>query len=228
MLLNQEIKITKNTGFPTSQFVLNFIKSISKGISTFDNYINFTNKHYYQEIISKETQAVVDATYDIILENGDVLVWKRKDNNHPLMTKAMNKAIDTNSKEAWDIVDSLADIRKYPGTNIKLSGGKKGPIGFVNPFLHGRNGISDASRYGLNVSKVNQKNPNIQYEVAAIIYEIILFESTNGKKGISRQQARQRTKIYEPIANLEQKSSKKRAKEQPNKVNEKYDSSTAN
>jgi len=206
--------------FPTSQFVLNFIKSISKGVSTFNNYINFTNKHYYQEIISKETQAIVDATYDITLENGDVFVWKRKDNNHPLMTKAMDKAIDTNSKEAWDIVDSLADIRKYPGTNIKLSGGKEGPIGFVNPFLHGRNGVSDALRYGINVAKVNQKNPNIQYEVAAVIHEIILFESTNGKKGISRQQAKQRTKIYEPIANLEQKSSKKRAKEQPNKVNE--------
>ena len=153
-------------------------------------------------------------SYDITLENGDIVKWLSKSELHPLYEKALNKAFETNSKADWKIADRLSDIRKYPGKTLKTVDGikKLTPVhsfenGFVNPFTHGRYGESDALRYGINVSPVNQLNPNIQYEVASVIGEVV-------QGNITEKAAQERTKKYAPIADLESKASKKITKDQ--------------
>ena len=189
--------------FQTSQFVSGLIKSLTKGTSTLDNFIKFANKNYYQEIISKETQGIVDKSYDITLDNGDVVKWKSQNENHPLLVKALDKAIKTNKASDWAAADKLSDLRKYPGPNIHSA---------VNPFLHGRNGVSDAVRYGINVSKIDQSNVNIQYAVNSVIHEVIVGDITS-------KQASERIEAYLPIARLESKASKKNTNKFGDKVN---------
>ena len=183
------------------------------------NWSEHANNNYYQETISLDTQGVVDMSYDITLENGDIVKWLSKSELHPLYEKALNKAFETNSKADWKIADRLSDIRKYPGKTLKTVDGikKLTPVhsfenGFVNPFTHGRYGESDALRYGMNVSPENQLNPNIQYEVASVIGEVV-------QGNITEKAAQERTKKYAPIAVLESKASKKITKDQGDKVN---------
>ena len=189
--------------FQTSQFVSGLIKSLTKGTSTLDNFIKFANKNYYQEIISKETQGIVDKSYDITLDNGDVVKWKSQNENHPLLDKALDKAIKTNKTSDWAAVDKLSDLRKYPGPNVHSA---------VNPFLHGRNGVSDAVRYGINVSKIDQSNVNIQYAVNSVIHEVVVGDITS-------KQAAARIEAYLPIAKLESKASKNNTTKFGDKVN---------
>jgi len=189
--------------FQTSQFVSGLIKSLTKGTSTLDNFIKFANKNYYQEIISRETQGIVDKSYDITLDNGDVVKWKSQNENHPLLVKALDKAIKTNKASDWAAADKLSDLRKYPGPNTHSA---------VNPFLHGRNGVSDAVRYGINVSKIDQSNVNIQYAVNSVIHEVIVGDITS-------KQASERIEAYLPIAKLESKASKKNTTKFGDKVN---------
>ena len=142
----------------------------SSGNTRLDNWQKFSNKHYYQEVISIPTKNIIDGgPYEVNI-NGKILTWKPQSTLHPLLQNALDKAFETNSKKAWAIADALADTRKYPGAGVFI---KDGVEQFINPFVHGKNGISDADAYGLSVPKQDQSNPNIQHAASVLIHEII-------------------------------------------------------
>ena len=180
-----------------------------------ENYINFSNKNYYQEIIPHSVRDIVDGVgvkgdYKVKMPDGEVVNWKSKTDLHPRAEQALDKALETNKKEDWERADKLMDLRKYPGDGVYVD--NNGKQMFLNPFLHGRNGVSDAVRYGIIVSKADQKNPNIQHAVSSLINEIIV-----GK--IDSKTAQERIDAYETTARDEVKSSKKNNKTFGDKVN---------
>ncbi len=186
--------------FQASQWNINTLKALGKSDLIWNAWTKFSNSNYYQEIINNKTQTAVDKTYDITMPDGSVVKWKSKDKLHPLLQQAIDKGLETGD---FSDANKLADIRKYPGKDVHTE---------VNPFTHGRNGISDAVRYDIIVSKDLQANPNIQHATSAIINEVII-----GK--ITTKQAQERIDAYKPIAKLEAKSSKKNTSTFGDKLN---------
>ena len=181
--------------FPAGQYGLNLIKaagmSLSKndGFKTLDNYIKFANKNYYQERIPVTVQNAVDKSYDVVMPDGETVKWKSANQLHPLLEAALNKALDTNTSEAWAEVDKLADIRKYPGKDVHTE---------VNPFVHGNNGKTDAEKYGIKVPVEAQSNPNIQHAASAFIHDLIVGKEVGGKP-LTIDDVNARLNAYEPI-----------------------------
>ena len=186
--------------FQASQWNINTLKALGKSDLIWNAWTKFSNSNYYQEIINNKTQTAVDKTYDITMPDGSLVKWKSKDKLHPLLQQAIDKGLETGD---FSDANKLADIRKYPGKDVHTE---------VNPFTHGRNGVSDAVRYDIIVSKDLQANPNIQHATSAIINEVII-----GK--ITTKQAQQRIDAYKPIAKLEAKSSKKNTSTFGDKLN---------
>ena len=176
--------------FPASQWNIGTLKALGSSDAIWNGWVKFANKNYYQEIINNKTQGIVDGTYDVKMPDGTTVKWKSKDQLHPLLKEAIDKGLDTGD---FSDADRLSDIRKYPGKDVHTG---------VNPFTHGRNGVSDAVRYGITVSKIDQANPNIQHATSSLINEIII-----GK--ITPKQAQERIDAYESTAKDEVKSSKK-------------------
>ncbi len=186
--------------FPASQWTMGTLKALGSSDAVWNGWVDFANKNYYQEIINNKTQRIVDGTYDITNPDGTVVKWKSKDQLHPALDAAIKSGLETGD---FSLANKLADIRKYPGKDVHTG---------VNPFTHGRDGVSDAVRYDIIVGKDLQANPNIQHATSSLINEIII-----GK--ITPKQAQERIDAYETTAKDEVKSSKKNNKTFGDKVN---------
>ena len=178
---------------PYGQWALTTISTFDMPQASRDAWKKFANEHYYQENISSDTQTAVDKTYPITLESGEVVVWKSKDQNHPLLDEQLTKFRETGDVKYLDEASKLSDIRKYPGVKVHTE---------VNPFKHGRYGVTDAVKYGIQVSPSLQANPNVQHVASALIHEVIVGNITSST-------AQKRMDAYKPIGKLQAKASKK-------------------
>jgi len=198
---NKKGKAYEEHWFPMSAWVTNTLKASGLSDAVWKGWKDLSNEIYYQEIVNKDLQENhLDKTYDVKMPDGSVVKWNSKSGLHPLLDNAINLGLETGD---FSDAKRLADIRKYPGKDVHTA---------VNPFTHGRNGVSDAVRYDIIVSKDLQSNPNIQHATSSLINEIII-----GK--ITSKQAQERIDAYETTAKDEVKSSKKNNKTFGDKVN---------
>ena len=189
--------------FPMGAWVTNTLKASGLSDVVWNGWKKFSNDNYYQEIVNKDLQRdYLDKTYDVKMEDGSTVRWNSKSDLHPLLQDAINYGLETGD---FSLANKLADIRKYPGKDVHTA---------VNPFTHGRNGVSDAVRYGIIVGKDLQSNPNIQHATSSLINEIII-----GK--IDSKTAQERIDAYETTAKDEEKSAKVNSGTFGDKVNSK-------
>ena len=198
---NKKGKAYEEHWFPMSAWATNTLKASGLSDAVWNGWKKFSNDNYYQEIVNKDLQEnFLDKTYDVKMEDGSTVKWNSKSDLHPVLQDAINKGLETGD---FSLANKLADIRKYPGKDVHTA---------VNPFTHGRNGVSDAVRYDIIVGQDLQANPNIQHATSSLINEIII-----GK--ITPKQAQERIDAYETTAKDEVKSSKKNNKTFGDKVN---------
>ena len=110
----------------------------SKDKNILDGWLKWADENYYQEVTGRETQGIVDGSYP---------GWKAKFEEHPYLNKKLDEAFKT------------GDFSKVPSSDIR----KYNEFFTLNPNNRGRDGITDAKRYSVEVEskfKNNKKRYN--------------------------------------------------------------------
>ena len=130
------------------------LEAITKNKKVFDAFNKWQADNYYQETITKNSEKLVDGKYQI--EGGGV--WNAKSQEHPYM------------KEQMDIAMRTGDFSNVPSPDLR----KYNEYFHLNPNNIIREGISDAKRYNVEVSKSLDINPDVVALQSKLIYEQII------------------------------------------------------
>ncbi len=160
-------------GYQHGEYSLDKARAMSSKVEgVWENWKDYAKKEYKQMVFNITTriksikgdmrtyQGIVDLTYNLP-EYGE---WKAKSEKHPLVSEMMNIAMKTGKKSDWNKVPPASDMRFFNEV-IKLN-----PFA-LKTFYNGKT-VSFAEKYGLEVPKKFQNDPNV-YELASdLIFEI--------------------------------------------------------
>ena len=125
----------------------------SKDKNILDNWLKWADDNYYQEVTGRETQGIVDGSYE---------GWKAKFEEHPYLKQKLDEAFKT------------GDFSKVPSSDIR----KYNEFFTLNPNNRGRDGLTDAKRYNVEVNRKFKDNKNVIAEQGKLIYEQFIGEIT--------------------------------------------------
>ena len=125
----------------------------SKNKNILDNWVKWSDENYYQEVTGKDTQGIVDGVYP---------GWKAKFEEHPYLKEKLDEAFKT------------GDFSKAPSSDIR----KYNEFFTLNPNNRGREGITDAKRYNVEVSPKFKNNQNVTTKQGELIYKQFIGEIT--------------------------------------------------
>ncbi len=114
-----------------------------------NNWLQWADDNYYQEVTGLSTQGVVDKTYE---------GWKAKSQEHPYLKQALDEAFKT------------GDFSKVPSSDIR----KYNEFFTLNPNIRTRDGITDAQRYNIEVPASLQNNKAVVDEQGKLIYQQLI------------------------------------------------------
>ncbi len=147
------------------------------------NWVNWSAENYYQESIASKSEgpssseSLVDGTYDKNRFTGETIeTLKNKDTEHPLLKKALDKAVKT------------GDFTNVPDVKIRYYN----EYVTLNPNIVGNNNVTDAKKYNVEVGKYLQNNPNVIDKQGELIYKQILTKAgiLKGAKSVTASKAR--------------------------------------
>jgi hypothetical protein len=160
-------------GYQHGEYSLDKAKAMSSKVEgVWKNWKDYAEKEYKQMVFNKTTriksikgdmrtyQGIVDLTYNLP-EYGE---WKAKSEKYPLVSEMMNIAMKTGKKSDWNRVPPASDMRFF-NEIIKLN-----PF-TLKTFYNGKT-VSFAEKYGLEVPKKFQNDPNVYELVSDLIFEI--------------------------------------------------------
>ena len=148
----------------------------SKDKNILNNWLKWADENYYQEVTGRETQGVVDGSYP---------GWKAKFEEHPYLKEKLDEAFKT------------GDFSKVPSSDIR----KYNEFFTLNPNNRGRDGITDAQRYSVEVDSEFKNNKNVIAEQGKLIYQQLIGEITS-------KQAKDLINEYVKLASNKTKASK--------------------
>ncbi len=114
-----------------------------------NNWLQWADNNYYQEVTGKPTQGVVDGVYE---------GWKAKAQEHPYLKQALDEAFKT------------GDFSKVPSSDIR----KYNEFFTLNPNIRTRDGVTDAKRYNVEVPAGLQNNKAVVNEQGKLIYQQLI------------------------------------------------------
>jgi hypothetical protein len=170
-----------------SNFVKEFVTSISKSKKEWSEFKEWAKENYYQEAISEEQRLILDQkTISVDRFLGTALdPYSPKAGLHPLQVKLGMQNVDIN-------------IRKY---NEYFT---------ANPNLLGKRGVTDAVRYNVEVDAKYDRNLTVVSEQGRLIYLQILTKAgvLKGSEAVDAKKARQLMDQYLKLANGQTKAAK--------------------
>jgi len=172
--------------------MLKAIKGSAKG---WNSFVDWSNNNYYQLKLSKEAANLIDQNFKGIEGLED---WNAKSQFHKLQIESFKLAEKTGDYSK--VIDPM--IRAY---NEYVT---------LNPFSITRLGVTDAKRYldNVEISKVNQKNLNVQIEAANLINKVIRSEAGFLKVGdtdfLTRKEAKKQLLASENLAKGQEAAAK--------------------
>ena len=183
-----------------SNFVKEFTTSISKGKKEWKEFKEWAKENYYQEAISEEQRLILDQK-TIAKDRFTGLAlppYSPKAGLHYLQEKLGIQNVDIN-------------IRKY---NDYFT---------ANPNLLGKRGITDATRYNVEVDAKYERNLDVVSEQGRLIYLQILTKAgvLKGAKAVDGKKARKMMDAYLTLANGQTKAAKGMNELMPKEI--KYD-----
>lgn len=146
-----------------------------------NNWLQWADDNYYQEVTGKPTQAVVDGIYE---------GWKAKAQEHPYLKQALDEAFKT------------GDFSKVPSSDIR----KYNEFFTLNPNIRTRDGITDAQRYNVEVSASLQNNKAVVNEQGKLIYQQLVGYITPQQ---AKQQIQEFSKLAPSILKASKSNNKK-------------------
>jgi len=114
-----------------------------------NNWLQWADDNYYQEVTGLATQGVVDKTYE---------GWKAKSQEHPYLKQALDEAFKT------------GDFSKVPSSDIR----KYNEFFTLNPNIRTRDGVTDAKRYNVEAPASLQNNKAVVNEQGKLIYQQLI------------------------------------------------------
>jgi len=146
-----------------------------------NNWLQWADNNYYQEVTGKPTQGVVDGVYE---------GWKAKAQEHPYLKQALDKAFKT------------GDFSKVPSSDIR----KYNEFFTLNPNIRTRDGITDAKRYNVEVPASLQNNKAVVNEQGKLIYQQLIGYITPQQ---AKQQLQEFSKLAPSILKASKSNNKK-------------------
>lgn len=125
----------------------------TKNKKILDGWTKWADENYYQEVTGKDTQGIVDGKYE---------GWKAKFEEHPYLKEKLDEAFKT------------GDFSKVPSSDIR----KYNEFFTLNPNNRGRDGITDAKRYNVEVDSKFKYNENVVSKQGELIYKQFTGEIT--------------------------------------------------
>ena len=217
-------------------FVDTFIAALTSTKTDFNGFIEWANKNYFQEAITKKSlkgsahgmaQSALDQPSRKInrFTNETITPWRSQSQMHPLMQEQVNEALQ--GKRKWkDVV--FVDIRKYNEYNSVY--------GLINPNVQSRFGFTDAQRYNVAVPLKFKYNQNVIEIQNKAIYEYLLgnidlattkkrvdMYVTNLSKSITKAQAKNNKNLAVGIGFLKESRSNKEVLNEMNILDKAFD-----
>ena len=146
-----------------------------------NNWLQWADDNYYQEVTGKPTQAVVDSVYE---------GWKAKSQEHPYLKQALDEAFKT------------GDFSKVPSSDIR----KYNEFFTLNPNVRTRDGVTDAQRYNVEVPASLQNNKAVVNEQGKLIYQQLIGYITPQQ---AKQQIQEFSKLAPSILKASKSNNKK-------------------
>jgi hypothetical protein len=146
-----------------------------------NNWLQWADDNYYQEVTGKPTQAVVDGVYE---------GWKAKAQEHPYLKQALDEAFKT------------GDFSKVPSSDIR----KYNEFFTLNPNIRTRDGVTDAQRYNVEVPVTLQNNKAVVNEQGKLIYQQLIGYITPQQ---AKQQIQEFSKLAPGILKASKSNNKK-------------------
>ena len=146
-----------------------------------NNWLQWADDNYYQEVTGKPTQAVVDGVYE---------GWKAKAQEHPYLKQALDEAFKT------------GDFSKVPSSDIR----KYNEFFTLNPNIRTRDGVTDAQRYNVEVPASLQNNKAVVNEQGKLIYQQLIGYITPQQ---AKQQIQEFSKLAPSILKASKSNNKK-------------------
>ena len=180
-----------------SNFVKEFTTSISKSKKEWKEFKEWAKENYYQEAISEEQRLILDQK-TIAKDRFTGLVlppYSPKAGLHYLQEKLGIQNVDIN-------------IRKY---NDYFT---------ANPNLLGKRGITDATRYNVEVDAKYERNLDVVSEQGRLIYLQILTKAgvLKGAEAVDGKKAKKMMDAYLTLANGQTKAAKGMNKLMPKQI----------
>tara|TARA_R100001510_G_C7656892_1_gene217555 strand:+ start:5448 stop:12734 length:7287 start_codon:yes stop_codon:yes gene_type:complete len=146
-----------------------------------NNWLQWADDNYYQEVTGKPTQAVVDGVYE---------GWKAKAQEHPYLKQSLDEAFKT------------GDFSKVPSSDIR----KYNEFFTLNPNIRTRDGITDAQRYNVEVPASLQNNKAVVNEQGKLIYQQLIGYITPQQ---AKEQIQEFSKLAPSILKASKSNNKK-------------------
>lgn len=146
-----------------------------------NNWLQWADDNYYQEVTGKPTQAVVDGVYE---------GWKAKAQEHPYLKQALDEAFKT------------GDFSKVPSSDIR----KYNEFFTLNPNIRTRDGVTDAQRYNVEVPASLQNNKAVVNEQGKLIYQQLIGYITPQQ---AKEQIKEFSKLAPSILKASKSNNKK-------------------
>jgi hypothetical protein len=146
-----------------------------------NNWLQWADDNYYQEVTGLSTQGIVDRTYE---------GWKAKSQEHPYLKQALDEAFKT------------GDFSKVPSSDIR----KYNEFFTLNPNIRTRDGITDAKRYNVEVPASLQNNKAVVDEQGKLIYQQLIGYITPQQ---AKEQIQEFSKLAPSILKASKSNNKK-------------------
>ncbi len=158
-------------------------QKIADAKNSFERYKKWIKDNYIQVALKNESDVVkgnlVDAEGNSWIDSGGT--------SHPVLMKALNKAIKSGKDADWDKVPSSM-LRYFNG--YKNKNGESASLNPNNLDVFGKNVAKD---FNVEVNKDLRQNPNVVKKQGDLINKVILTEAgiLEGSKAVSREKAKQ-------------------------------------
>ena len=183
-------------------------QKIADAKNSFERYKKWIKDNYIQVALKNESDVVkgnlVDAEGNSWIDSGGT--------SHPVLMKALNKAIKSGKDADWDKVPSSM-LRYFNG--YKNKNGESASLNPNNLDVFGKNVAKD---FNVEVNKDLRQNPNVVKKQGDLINKVILTEAgiLEGSKAVSREKAKQLLDNYLKTAKQETRQAEINNNLQPN------------
>ena len=188
-------------------------QKIADAENSLERYKKWIKDNYIQIALKNESDVVkgnlIDAEGNSWIDSGGT--------SHPVLIKALNKAIKSGKDADWDKVPSSM-LRYFNGHKNKS--GKSASLNPNNLDVFGKNVAKD---FNVEVDKNLRQNPDVVKEQGDLINKVILTEAgiLEGSKAVSREKARKLLDNYLKLAPSKAEASKRMNGLMPSEI--KYD-----